>query len=97
MLHFRESLFPVGDLETGARRLLDALADPTATATRATAEQARARQLFSADRTADAWLGLYRSLAPGPSAPPPALTAGASIAQPGTEGRRRAASLIAGG
>ena len=86
VLHFTESLFAVGDLDAGRTRILAALADRALTTARATAARARARELFSADRTAASWLALYRRM----TAAAPNDIAGASIAHPGNRTRRAA-------
>jgi glycosyltransferase involved in cell wall biosynthesis len=55
-----ESLFPAGDAERGASRVLHALADPGRTRARASAARTRALARFTSDRSVAAWLDLYR-------------------------------------
>jgi glycosyltransferase involved in cell wall biosynthesis len=59
VLEREESLFPEGDWESGAYRVLQTLSNPAATAERTAAVRARAMQLFTSERSVRTWLELY--------------------------------------
>ena len=60
VLLYDESLFPVGDHEQGAKRVLALIAHPAATRRRTEEIRERARTLFTSDRAVRTWLDLYR-------------------------------------
>jgi glycosyltransferase involved in cell wall biosynthesis len=60
VLEFPESLFPPGDIWTGATRVLDALTDPVATTARTEDVRRRAMSRFTSEHSVAAWLNLYR-------------------------------------
>ena len=60
VLEREEALFPVGDVGRGAERVLAALADVPRTQQRTDEVRQRALTLFTAERSVDAWLDLYR-------------------------------------
>lgn len=59
VLEFPESLFPPGEIWAGAARVLALLDAPSEAAERAERTRQRAITMFTADRTAAAWFGLY--------------------------------------
>jgi glycosyltransferase involved in cell wall biosynthesis len=59
VLGSRESLFAPGDIWAGAARVLAVLDAPADAAGRAERARQRAGAMFTADRTAATWLGLY--------------------------------------
>jgi glycosyltransferase involved in cell wall biosynthesis len=60
VLHSEESLFPAGDAERGAERVLQALNNLPVTLERTASVRARALKMFTAEHSVNAWLNLYR-------------------------------------
>jgi glycosyltransferase involved in cell wall biosynthesis len=59
VLEFKESLFAPGDIWSGAARVLELLDAPSEAAERADRARERAIKMFTAERTASTWFGLY--------------------------------------